>query len=360
MATPAVTVEALPAGYGDCLLVSCSGRRGLWRMLIDTGPDECWPALKARLALLPVERNGRRRIDLLVISHIDHDHIGGVAALLADRDLALHFGDVWFNAPAMPAARGVAEGQGLAELLGAPATALPWNTAWGGRHAVVAAEAPFVSLAQKPGAPKLTLLSPTAASLAALLKVWNTTLGRLREAPRPSAPPPGLRSGGVMDLQALAAKPTAEDRASANGSSIVLLLEHRGVSVLLGADAHPRVLVPALKALAEHRGMALPMPVDVFKLSHHGSRANVTNALLAVVRARHYVISTNGAIFGHPDDEAVARVIVHGGANAHVWFNYRSGKSAKWGEVGLQQAHHYEAHLPALNTAGATVALAAR
>ncbi len=130
MAAPAVIVEALPAGYGDSLLVTCKLRRGVWRMLVDTGPDECWPMLEARLAEIPPDKVGRRRIDLAVISHIDHDHIGGGGALFGDRELGLSFGDVWFNAPKMPASRGVAEGQSLATLLGAPDTPLPWNRAW--------------------------------------------------------------------------------------------------------------------------------------------------------------------------------------------------------------------------------------
>jgi hypothetical protein len=56
-----------------------------------------------------------------------------------------------------------------------------------------------------------------------------------------------------MALKAFSARKTAVDRAPANGSSIAVLQEHKGVSVLLGADAHPTVLLPALKALAAHR-----------------------------------------------------------------------------------------------------------
>jgi glyoxylase-like metal-dependent hydrolase (beta-lactamase superfamily II) len=160
MAVPAVIVEALPAGYGDCLLVTCKLRRGVWRMLVDTGPYECWPKLKARLAELPANGGGKRHIDLAVITHIDHDHIGGASALFGDRELGLKFGDIWFNAPRGLASRGVAEGQSLATLLGAPETALPWNAAWGGRHAVTPNEAGFVQLPGEDCRPKLTLLSP--------------------------------------------------------------------------------------------------------------------------------------------------------------------------------------------------------
>lgn len=357
MPNPAVTVEALPAGYGDSILVTCARRGRPWRLLVDTGPDECWPTLKARLAQIPPDKTGKRRIDLAIISHIDHDHIGGAGALFSDRELRLTFGDIWFNAPVMPASRGVAEGRSLAKLLGATDAALPWNKAWGGRHAVTSADPPFVELPQAAGKPKLTLLSPTPAKLTALFKVWKREVARLREAPA-HEPTPVPRSREALDLAALAAKATAVDSAPANGSSIALLLEHRGVSVLLAADAHPGVLTSAVRALAARRGAALPLQVDAFKLSHHGSRANVTTALLAAVQAQHYIVSTNGAIFRHPDDEAIARVILHGGLGREIVFNYATAKTVKWGDAQMQQAHGYGTRLPKNGEPGVLIELA--
>ena len=164
------------------LRATCSLKHGPWRLLVDTDTDECWPSLKARLARLPVV-DGTRHIDLAVITHIDHDHIGTAGLMLSDTSLGLKFGDIWFNAPPQPEARGVKEGGTLASILG-------------GKHA---------------------------------------------------------------DLEALANKITATDRAPANGSSIAILLEHRGASVLLCADAHPTVLAPALRALAVHRRLPAPL-----------------------------------------------------------------------------------------------------
>ena len=125
MSTPAITVEALPAAYGDCLLISCPVGRRTWRLLIDTGPDECHPSLVDRLKAIPLNAQGRRWIDFAVISHIDHDHIGGAARLFADMSLKLEFGDIWFNAPSQPVTLGVREGVGLAAVLGAAARGLP-------------------------------------------------------------------------------------------------------------------------------------------------------------------------------------------------------------------------------------------
>jgi len=355
MTAPAVTVEALPAGYGDTVLVTCALGSGVWRLLVDTGPDECWPSLKERLAQIPADRSGKRYIDLAVISHIDHDHIGAARALFDDRSLGLTFGDIWFNAPPRPVSRGVAEGQSLAKLLGAEHPDLPWNKAWGGQPAVTTDKAPFIELPSDEGKPRLTLLSPTPTTLATLFKVWDTELRKLgqSEAPEPARPP----SRGGMDLEDLAAKATATDHAPANGSSIAFLLEHQGLSILLGADAYAPILVDALGALAAHRAVSLPWQVDVFKLSHHGSRANITVDLFEAVQAKHYIVSTNGAIFGHPDDEAIARAIVHGGKQCKLWFNYRTEHTAKWEAAGLQQRYAYSVGMPVQGQGATTIVL---
>lgn len=355
---PAVTIEALPAGYGDCLLLTCARGRKPWRMLVDTGPDECWPTLRARLAQIPANAQGERHIDLAVVTHVDHDHIGGAKALFSDRDLGLSFGDVWFNAPAPPGVRSVAEGRDLALLLGGPRGRLPWNKAWGGRQAVVPASALFFELPQAPGEPKLTLLSPTPKSLAKMFKVWQDEIAQLDRAPVRARP--AGRSRQALDLKALAAQRTPVDRAPANGSSITLLLEHKGASILLGADAHPTVLVPALKALAASRGVELPLPVDVFKLSHHGSQANLTTELMRTVRAQHCVVSTNGAVFGHPDAVALARVVTAGGAGLKLWFNYRTVETEPWGNADLQRMHRYQAKLPSGLEAAVSIRIGAR
>lgn len=292
MSIPAITVEALPAGYGDCLLVSCPvGDYRTWRLLIDTGPDECLPTLVDRLSAIPLNDQGRRRIDLAVISHIDHDHIGGAARLFADTSLKLEFGDIWFNAPSRPVSRGVREGVGLGAVLGAAARDLPWNLAFGGRDVVTGPEL-FIEVPPQQDEPCITLLSPTRQTLDELYRAWAKELPKVKIPPEPE-PLATSRSG--LDVETLARRVTPEDRAPANGSSIAFLLEHRGASALLTADAFPSVLQRALSALAASRRQPLPWTLDLFKLSHHGSRANTTMHLLETVQAHQHLVSTNGA-----------------------------------------------------------------
>jgi beta-lactamase superfamily II metal-dependent hydrolase len=352
----AITLEVLPAAFGDSLLISCPVGKRVWRMLVDTGPDETYPALKRRLLKIPVNAGGERKIDLFVVTHIDHDHIGCASLLLNDRDLDLSFGDIWFNAPRLAKSRGVAEGVELAQLLGATRRALPWNEAWGGRPVCTPAQGGGVELTGS-GAPRITVLSPSPERLRELNKVWVKELGRLRRKERsPSEPESAPAERGRMTLERLAARATPLDAAVANGSSIAMLLEHRGASVLLGADAFPSVMVPALKALADRRRIGERLKVDAFKLSHHGSRGNVTTQLLDCVDARHFVFSTNNAYFNHPDDEAISRVILHS-RRPTLWFNYDTAKNRRWSRPAITERYRHQTRYPARSGEGITLVL---
>jgi beta-lactamase superfamily II metal-dependent hydrolase len=351
-----MTIEALPAGFGDCLLVSCPVGKRVWSMLVDTGPDETYPALKRRLSELPVASDGRRHIDLFVVSHIDHDHIGGAKLLIEDKALALSFGDIWFNAPPTPRIRGVAEGQLLATLLGAGPADLPWNEAWSGGPVSTPAKGGGVQLGAK-NLPKLTLLSPSPGELQDLYKVWAKELKRLRLKQRdlPDGMP-SMRGARTTALEDLAKRDTPVDKAIPNGSSIAFLLEHKGTSALFCADAFPGVLTPAIQSLTARRGLTGPLPVDVIKLSHHGSRANVTNDLLNVVKARHFVFSTNNSYFQHPNEEAVARVIVDADAPT-LWFNYDTPQNRRWDAAALKKKYGYQVVYPDQASEGVTIRL---
>lgn len=354
MSDPAICLEVLPAGFGDCLLVSCPVDGRMWRMLIDTGPDETYPALRKRLLDLPANADGRRFVDLFVVSHIDHDHIGGASLLLNDTELRLAFGDIWFNAPPRKKIRGVAEGQSLADILGATNRNLPWNLAADGGPICTPRPGEVVEWQQQ-GWPSLTILSPSPVELKALFETWETQLEKLRAKEHDSLEEaPAASRSAEVSLEALAARRTATDRAVPNGSSIAMLLEHRGRSVLLSADAFATVLVPAIDTLVQRRGGAGALHVDAVKLSHHGSRANVTQDLMRRLDSEHFVFSTNNAYFGHPNPEAVARVLTRGGRTT-LWFNYDTEANRKWSDPALMARYGYSVTLPEQSDAGVTL-----
>src|SRR6185436_15979126 len=86
-------IELLPARHGDCLLLEYGDAARPHRVLIDGGPIGAYGTLSQRLAALPADE---RELELLVITHVDGDHIEGCLKLLNHRELAT-FRDIWFN-----------------------------------------------------------------------------------------------------------------------------------------------------------------------------------------------------------------------------------------------------------------------
>jgi beta-lactamase superfamily II metal-dependent hydrolase len=110
--------------------------------------------------------------------------------------------------------------------------------------------------------------------------------------------------------------------------------------------------------------------VNAFKMPHHGSRYNVSNELLKVVSSSQYLFSTNGAIFGHPDDEAVARVLAAGARSTKtLHFNYpaatlranyakiKKREAPNWDQARLKRDFRYETSYPASDDGGLALEL---
>ncbi|MBX3685388.1 MAG: MBL fold metallo-hydrolase [Rhodocyclaceae bacterium] len=359
-------LEVLPADEGDCLLLTCRRGADVHHVLIDGGTPATAPRLAGRLAEIP-----GGRVELLVVTHVDADHIGGIVRLLDDPAFALEIGEVWFNGyrhlPGhAPRPRGFRDGEGLVDILtgGEGGRVLPWNEAFGGA-AVMREDGEGFTLpeVQFNWGLRLTLLSPTPERLGALGRDWQKYLDALHRAEHSAqTPQPRVPSARGEDLEAMAMTPSRDDSAKPNGSSIALLAEFGGRSAVLAGDAFPDVLAAALSRLAELRGhgVDVPLPVDVFKLPHHGSQANVTLPLLAAVKAEHYVFSTSGARFRHPDQAAVARVITRGGPDHTLWFNYANTRTRRWDKAEWKASHAYRTRYPEQAGRGVTLFLPAK
>jgi beta-lactamase superfamily II metal-dependent hydrolase len=90
-----------------------------------------------------------------------------------------------------------------------------------------------------------------------------------------------------------------------NLSSISLHLRYQDRTALLTGDARGDRLRDGLEAtdLLDGNGR---IQVDLFKLPHHGSRANADDGrLFDTVRADHYVVCADGVKHHHPDLETL-------------------------------------------------------
>lgn len=332
---PYLIFEALAAEHGDCIVLSYGDSDIDYRLVVDVGVKSTANRLRKVLDSAP-----SAVLELLVVSHIDDDHIGGVLSLLEDQTLAGRFEDVWFNGrqhldPPGTESFGVRQGIALQEALAD--LGISWNKAFDGCAVRCDADKP-VRKTLASGA-IVTVLSPTTDDLAKLRVLWdrwvqNQAAPVAHTSPGALPTPQGLESmgGKAFDIPAMAVTRTKVDTSAKNGSSIAVLFEYGGRRILLCADAHSKVLVDSAAQLTEEERLG----IDVLKLPHHGSEKNVTERLMKTFFAKRYVLSTNGSHHEFPDDVAIARV-VNSNPDAELVFNYAGPASGRWQEQsGLQ------------------------
>jgi hypothetical protein len=339
-------VDMLPARNGDCLFLTYGPDDDLRHVLIDCGA----PAA-AEVAAERVREAGR--VELFILTHIDADHISGAIDLFTDPDVAARFGDVWFNGwNQLRGFLSVSQGDAFSDLLDRDDRPFTWNgtiraddppppvVTDGDDH-------PEIVLA---GGLRLTVLSPTPTALGKLARHWYAALAELdpRRAMlgRRARPVPPARPS-ELDVEQLAATGPTRDSSVPNLSSIAVLAEYGGRAALLTGDAHADVLTASIEALQRRRGRdGEPLRLDALKLSHHGSANATTRELLETVDCANYLVATDGSSFYHPDREAIARVIVHGGDAPTIHFNARSDLNELWGDPELQARHRYATVYP--------------
>jgi competence protein ComEC len=109
----------IDVGQGDAIAVR--GPRGRW-LLIDTGPAARGSDPAAHPVVRALRARGVRRLEALVLTHPDMDHIGGAAAVLASFDV-----DAVYD-PAVPAPKA----EFATVLAAASAAGVPWRAARAG------------------------------------------------------------------------------------------------------------------------------------------------------------------------------------------------------------------------------------
>jgi len=340
------SVNLLPARYGDCIWIEYGDKDNLHRILIDGGTSGTKEEINTLLLALPVEK---RTFDLMIVTHIDKDHIEGVLNFIEKHGEDFQVKDFWFNGwKHLPDQAGVETfGSKQGERLTAAIIKhkFPWNSAFG-HQAVVIPDTDILPVINLAGGLKLTLLSPTIKNLQKLKPVWAKEVldaglipgfgSANEEAPEDKN---DVESFGdqIPDINSLNNVKFTEDTAEANGSSLALLAEYGGKKVLLLGDAQPSLVEKSLRSILNDGKFT----VDLCKISHHASRGNTSPDLIEFLACKNYLISTNGAIFGHPHRETIARLIKKSSSGSHLMFNYRTAHNKVWDMQSLKVLHNY-------------------
>ena len=326
------SLEAIPARKGDCLLLHFGDAGDARIALIDGGPSQVFgPNLSPRLdemrAALAIADDDPLPLALLMVSHIDDDHIRGILEMSAELAAAktnrepqrVRVRSFWHNTfddlvSSMPDQLGEANaGFGLAGLAGRPeafeglesamvlasvaqgarlrddAKKLGWKNAEFGKNLVMATDAPEVKRIDDL---ELTVVGPLQPELVKLQQAHDEWVREQR------------RKKGSAAEAALAAY---VDQSVANLSSIVALARKGGKSILLTGDARGDRILEGLK-LTRLMRPAGTLHVDILKAPHHGSANNVEPEFFATVTADHYVFSGDGE-HGNPERETLEMLL---------------------------------------------------
>jgi glyoxylase-like metal-dependent hydrolase (beta-lactamase superfamily II) len=357
--TATLDLELLPARHGDAILVSWGDADDRHRLLVDGGPASAYPDIRQWFGDIAAPGP----IDLMVMTHIDNDHIEGSILLVNDADLALDIKEIWFNGPAQLSPElGPAEGEMFAALI--HAREIPWNAAFGG-DAVRSDSSDLLPVHELPGGLRLTVLGPDRQALLKLRDKWwsagdgdgflfdtaEQALAALRSKPKLNPADTYLSDQGAPDVYELARQVSANDDSPSNGSSIVLLAEYGDVSVLLSGDATPGSLGRGVGRLLRERGVER-LDLTAYKLPHHGSARNATRDVLKPLPAHAYLFSSSGGSHGRPHAAAVARCLEYGNPAAHLVFNYRTPATLLWNDTERVERSRYHPHYPVPESSG--------
>ena len=369
-------VKMFPAKNGDSFLIRESNSHGAGLILIDGGFESTF-----RESILPELKSlsqAGAQLDLVVVTHIDADHILGIISLIkanghSSSPKVIPVRNVWHNSlrsisltrsKAIPTKTDQAvlsaicasgfspteeneshaqevsgrQGSSLAALL------LKGSYRWNGADGQGSITSSMAAPLEITGTMRVHALGPKHERLEALRRSWMKELRRLgvlgaisdsasfddafefMNALAPAEDDLGAVEIAHSKIDDKALTDTyLPDTSANNGSSISVIVETPQVRMLFLGDAWAEDIEEAILSSSAGQSQVV---FDAIKISHHGSARNTSPRLLSLIDAPVYFISSDGGKHGHPD-LPVLRAIVDRPTNfvRHLHFNYSTPAS---------------------------------
>jgi hypothetical protein len=347
------SLDVRRARKGDCLLLHCGSNEDPRLVMIDGGPKAVFgPYLRPRLEEIRKKRvkgNEPLQLDLLVVSHVDDDHIQGILDLTRElreaaderRPQFVQILGLWHNSFDSIISHNTKELMGFVtgqfgaaavggdaefpddkvidveehyersdleldpeetkELVSSSLKVLA-SIAQGAqlRHDAEKLDVPInaefggdLIIAKNADPTDLgngltfTVVGPMLPEVDALRKKHLEWLKRLKQE--------GKKPSEVLAEYV--------DKSVPNLSSIVLLAKVEGKRMLLTGDARGDKILEGLEAVAQIKKGG-KIEVDLLKVPHHGSSNNLDDDFFERIIAKHYVFSGNGE-HGNPERESL-------------------------------------------------------
>ena len=317
------TLEAFFAKHGDALLLHYGPFERPRMILIDGGPGGVFtrfvePRIEQLREELDIADDRPFPLEMVMVSHIDDDHVNGVLRLFSEMEKAKDkkrpspyavktlwhnsFDDLLGNAKREIVSRMAATAADAA----GPKLRLP-NMSEESRAVVastrqgrilrnaakklkVVVNRPFQGLVMAPARKKVslghglsfTLIGPLKDQVVEFQKRWDADLKKIKKKEKDSAKSSAFADDSPFNL-----------------ASICVLARCKRKTMLLTGDARGDHVMEGLEK-ARLLKKTRPFHVDVLKVPHHGSDRNVEQRFFERVTADHYVFSGDG---GHGNPE---------------------------------------------------------
>ncbi|WP_348236170.1 ComEC/Rec2 family competence protein [Vibrio parahaemolyticus] len=315
----------LQAKNGDAILLSFFDPQDIERhILIDGGTASTYQFKNKKGHIedgaLKIALDGIPQIDLLILTHIDDDHIAGLLNWFECDDSALKkVKKVWFNS-----------GSILSEYFKLPQVSQedPLIKKILDKNTSVRQGLKFVELIEEAGiwdkkiiksnsthtlfGLEFIILSPNELKLKKLLGKWEKDKKSLNTA-SPSDYAMTINEHISVDI-------FKEDKSIPNGSSISFIIKNKDSNYLFLSDSHPSVIVESLNKLGVTSDK--PLKAEFVKVSHHGSKHNTNYELLSLINSNKYIFSSNGDVHNLPHKSCVSRIL-NIDPKAELIFNYK-------------------------------------
>lgn len=314
-------IKVFPASNGDSFLITL-GQTNRKNILVDGGTGvECYRKICEEIEII---KQKNEFIDLLIITHIDDDHISGIISVFEDDSIDKSIiKEVWFNSGDKLSAfyntiqqptreiRLVSQNNTKVSIQQGITLESELNKYGAWYPSLIYADDISNNRFDRFGA-KITLLSPRLENLNKLNRKWETE--KDKEVKVTS------KNDYTASISDLLINRFKEDKSVPNGSSIAFLLEFENHKILMLGDSHPSVIIKSLKAIKITKDNKLK--VNLMKVSHHGSKKNTNEKLLDLIECKNFIISTDGSKHGLPHKECLARIINHY-KETNLYFNYK-------------------------------------
>lgn len=334
-------IHFLPVKNGDSFVIECDKGDQHGVVVVDGGPTGYGKVLQSK-----VDETGTP--DLLVLTHYDEDHIGGLTQYI---NACMEKGvfpakEVWANCAGYVEVedvmtKSILQGVKLSELLSrlAKTGEMLWRD---DVEEGIDKDYPFASIEVVSPTPEvrgMVIEKQEEEGLKKQMKAKKIEIDEL------TIPLEELAKGAVK------APNLKKSNELANAASIAFILRCDGLSILMLGDGYPHNVEAYLRNVKGY-SEENPLEVDFVKVSHHGSMYNTSNELLDIIKCNHFIIPTNGETHHHPDRTAIAHILCHPkrdlGEKVHLYFNCGLdelvGNAGAFINDGEQETWNFEMH----------------